>query len=477
MTPSVADLRALWPELIVAGAALVIMVWGTFMAQDRQSPLRWATTLALIAALSETLALGADARALFGGMYSRDAAALVLQTIALGGAVMAVWLSGDYVERTRLEAGEFYALVLVAALGTMVMAAGSDLIMIFLGLETLSIPLYVLAAYARDDLRSQEAGMKYFLLGAFSSVFFLYGIALIYGVTGSTSLVRLGAVAASDSIMLRIGIGLLLIGLAFKAAVVPFHAWAPDVYEGAPLPVTAYMSVIAKVGAFAALLRVFPGTLGAQTAQWAGALALLSILTMVLGNFAALLQTNLKRLLAYSSIAHTGFMMIGVAAGTRQGAWGVAFYLFAYTFMTLGAFAVLLMLERRGEEADQITDLTGLASRSPSLAAAMAVCMVSLAGLPPTAGFIAKFYVFAAALDAGQTALAVLGVLASVVSAYFYLRVAYTMFTGEPQGDVSFAGGRWVAAALAVAVIGVLALGVFPAPVTAFVQQLGQALR
>jgi len=319
--------------------------------------------------------------------------------------------------------------------------------------------------------------MKYFLLGAFSSVFFLYGIALIYGVTGSTSLVRLGAVAASDSIMLRIGIGLLLIGLAFKAAVVPFHAWAPDVYEGAPLPVTAYMSVIAKVGAFAALLRVFPGTLGAQTAQWAGALALLSILTMVLGNFAALLQTNLKRLLAYSSIAHTGFMMIGVAAGTRQGAWGVAFYLFAYTFMTLGAFAVLLMLERRGEEADQITDLTGLASRSPSLAAAMAVCMVSLAGLPPTAGFIAKFYVFAAALDAGQTALAVLGVLASVVSAYFYLRVAYTMFTGEPQGDVSFAGGRWVAAALAVAVIGVLALGVFPAPVTAFVQQLGQALR
>ncbi|HEU4798702.1 MAG TPA: NADH-quinone oxidoreductase subunit N, partial [bacterium] len=334
MTPSVADLSALWPELIVAGAALVIMVWGTFMPQDRQSPLRWATTVALAAALSETVALGADARALFSGMYTRDSAAMVLQTIALGGAFIAVWMAGDYVERTRLEAGEFYALVLVAALGAMVMAAGSDLIMIFLGLETLSIPLYVLAAYARDDLRSQEAGMKYFLLGAFSTVFLLYGIALIYGVTGSTSLVRLGAMAASDSVMLRIGIGLLLIGLAFKAAVVPFHAWAPDVYEGAPLPVTAYMSVIAKVGAFAALLRVFPGTLGAQTAQWAGVLALLSILTMILGNFAALLQTNLKRLLAYSSIAHTGFMMIGVATGTRQGAVGVAFYLLAYTFMT-----------------------------------------------------------------------------------------------------------------------------------------------
>lgn len=477
MTPSVADLRALWPEIIVAGAALVIMVWGTFVAPDRQSPLRWGAAVALAAALWKTVALGPDARALFGGMYTRDATALVLQTIALGGALMAVWLSGDYVERTRLEAGEFYALLLIAALGAMVMAGGRDLIMVFLGLETLSIPLYVLAAFAREDLRSQEAGMKYFLLGAFSTVFFLYGIALIYGVTGSTSLFRLGAVAASDSIMLRIGIGLLLIGLAFKAAIVPFHAWAPDVYEGAPLPVTAYMSVIAKVGAFAALLRLFPGTLGAHTAQWAAVLAVLSILTMVLGNFAALLQTNLKRLLAYSGIAHAGFMMMGVAAGTRQGAWGVAFYLLAYTFMTLGAFAVVLMLERRGEEADQIADLTGLAWRSPSLAAAMAVCMISLAGLPPTAGFIAKFYVFAAALAAGQTALAVIGVLASVVSAYFYLRVAYTMFIGEPRDDVTFAGGRWVAVALVVAVIGVLALGVYPAPVTAFVEQVGQALR
>lgn len=477
MTPSVADLRALWPELIVAGAALIIMVWGTFMSQDRQPLLRWATVVALAAALSETVALGADTRRLFSGMYTRDSAALVLQSIALGGALLVVWLSGDYVHRMRLEAGEFYALVLVAALGAMVMAAGSDLIMIFLGLETLSIPLYVLAAYARTDLRSQEAGMKYFLLGAFSTVFFLYGIALIYGVTGSTNLARLGAVAASDSIMLRIGIALLLIGLAFKAAVVPFHAWAPDVYEGAPLPVTAYMSVIAKVGAFAALLRVFPGTLGAHTAQWAGVLGLLSILTMVLGNLAALLQTNLKRLLAYSSIAHAGFMLIGVATGTRQGAGAVAFYLVAYTLMTLGAFAVVLMLERSGEEADQIADLTGLAARSPSLAAAMAVCMVSLAGLPPTAGFIAKFYVFAAALDAGQTALAVVGVLASVVSAYFYLRVAYTMFIGEPRDDVTFVGGRWVAGALVVAVVGVLALGVYPAPVTAFVQQMGQALR
>jgi len=473
--PSSADLRALTPELIVAGAALAVLVWATFLPPQRQQILRWMSAAALVAAAWQVLVLGAGVPSVFSGMYARDGVTLVLQAAALLGALLALALAGDYVERARLEAGEFYALLLVAALGAMVMAGSRDLIMVFLGLETLSIPLYVLAAFARTDLRSQEAGMKYFLLGAFSTVFFLYGIALVYGVTGSTSLPRLAA--ASDTLMLRVGLGLLLIGLAFKAAIVPFHAWAPDVYEGAPLPVTAYMSVIAKVGAFAALLRLFPGTLHTQSVQWTGILAALSTLTMILGNLAALRQTSLKRLLAYSSIAHGGFLLIGVAAGTTRGAWGVAFYLLAYTLMTLGAFAVALMVTRRGEEADQIADLTGLASRSPALAGAMTVFMVSLAGLPPTAGFVGKFYVFAAALDAGQTALAIVGVLASVVSAYYYLRVAYTMFSGEPGGDVTFAGDRWVTGALIVAVVGVLALGIFPAPVTAFVQQLEQALR
>jgi NADH-quinone oxidoreductase subunit N len=318
--------------------------------------------------------------------------------------------------------------------------------------------------------------MKYFLLGAFSTTFFLYGIALIYGVTGSTSLVRLAA-AAPEGPMLRAGVALLLVGLAFKAALVPFHAWSPDVYEGAPLPVTAYMSVIAKIGAFAALLRIFPGALTALAGEWRGILAALSILTMVLGNLAALRQTSLKRLLAYSSIAHAGFILIGVAAGSSRGAWGVAFYLLGYTFMTLGAFAVALRVTRGGEEADAIADLTGLASRSPALAAAMAVFMVSLAGLPPTVGFVAKLYVFTAALEAGQSALAIVGVLASVVSAYYYLRVAYTMFTGEPASGIAFAGDRWLGGALLAAAAGVLVLGVFPSPLTVFVQQVAQVLR
>jgi len=473
--PSAVELRALAPELIVAGAALLVMVWATVLPSRRQGVLRWATAGALGAALWAAFALGPGWPSLFGGMYARDQMTLVLQVAALLTALLALALAGAYVERTHLDAGEFYALLLTASLGAMVMAGSTDLIMVFLGLETLSIPLYVLAAFARADRRSQEAGMKYFLLGAFSTVFFVYGIALIYGATGSTSLARLAAVTAYP-LLLDAGMGLLLIGLAFKAAVVPFHSWAPDVYEGAPLPVTAYMSVIAKVGAFAALLRVFPSTLGPD-GRWAGVLALLSILTMGLGNLAALRQSSLKRLLAYSSISHAGFILIGVAAGTAQGAWAAVFYLLVYAFMTLGAFAVALRVARAGGEADQITDLAGLASRSPALAAAMAVFMVSLAGIPPTAGFIGKLYVFTAALDAGQPVLALVGVLASVVSAYFYLRVAYTMFTGEPRGDVTLTGDRWLTAALLVTVAATLALGVVPAPLTAFVQQLTEALR
>jgi NADH-quinone oxidoreductase subunit N len=451
---------------------MLLMLWGPHRSPARA--VRWTGIVVLAAALGAVLLLGAAGEGV-GAMYVRDGLTVVLQVTALLAALVASALGGDYVERAALEAGEFHALVLVTALGAMVMAASRDLIMLFLGLETLSIPLYVLAAFARRDLRSQEAGMKYFLLGAFSTAFFLYGIALVFGASGSTAL---GAVAAAPSSrLLQVGAAMLVVGLGFKAAVVPFHAWAPDVYEGAPLPVTAYMAVIAKVGAFAALLRVVPAILDASRSEWILVLGTLSVLTMALGNLAALLQPGIKRLLAYSSIAHAGFMLIGVAAGTAQGAGAVAFYLVAYTFMTLGAFGVVLMLERAGGEADRIADLTGLAWRSPGLAAAMAVFMVSLAGLPPTAGFVAKFYVFAAALDAGQTALAVIGVLTSVVSAYFYLRVAYTMFTGDPHPDVAFVGGRWVAAAITLSTLGVLALGVFPAPLTAFVQQVAQALR
>src|SRR5436309_2379592 len=270
-------------------------------------------------------------------MYVRDALTQVIQATALLAVLLAQWLSGEYVERTGLEAGEYYALMLVAALGAMLMAASSDLIMLFLGLETLSIPLYVLAAFARTELRSQEAGLKYFLLGAFGTAFFLYGIALLFGATGSTGYRALAEHARSPAAIFQAGLALLTIGLACKAAVVPFHFWAPDVYEGAPLPATAYRSVVAKVGAFAAFLRVFVAALAAQAGEWSTLLAAISVLTMIVGNVAALRQTSIKRLLAYSSIAHAGFILTGVVAGSPAGASAVAFHLLAYTFMTLGA--------------------------------------------------------------------------------------------------------------------------------------------
>ncbi|MGH2360456.1 MAG: NADH-quinone oxidoreductase subunit N [bacterium] len=469
------DLRIILPEITVGVAVAVVMVWAAFLPQDRQRLLRWVSGIALLLALLEVFVVSGGAA--FGGMYVRDALTKSLQIIVMLTAILAVWMSGAYMERTRLETGEYYALLLSAALGALLMAASTDLLLLFLGLETLSIPLYVLAAIARGDLRSQEAGMKYFLLGAFSTVFFLYGLALIFGAAGSTSLARVASAAGTGSPLLLAGIGLVTIGLAFKAAVVPFHAWAPDVYEGAPLPVAAYMSVIAKVGAFAAMIRVFVLALPGGVVPWGTALAVLSMMTMTLGNVAALLQSNLKRLLAYSSIAHAGFMLTGIIAANRTGTSAVVFYLLVYTLMTLGAFGVLLGLVRRGEEADDISDLTGLAWRSPALAGAMTLFMVSLAGLPPTAGFFAKLYVFSAVLDAGYVAVVIVAVLTSVVSAYYYLRVAYTMFIGQPSPEVEFVGGRWVSTAIIVTAAGVLLLGIIPAPVTTFLEQVADALK
>lgn len=475
MTLPQVDLRIILPEITVGIAVAVVMVWAAFLPQDRQRLLRWVSGIALLLALLEVFVVSGGAA--FGGMYVRDALTKSLQIIVMLTAILAVWMSGAYMERTRLETGEYYALLLAAALGALLMAASADLLLLFLGLETLSIPLYVLAAIARGDLRSQEAGMKYFLLGAFSTVFFLYGLALIFGATGSTSLARVASAAGTGSPLLLAGIGLVTIGLAFKAAVVPFHAWAPDVYEGAPLPVAAYMSVIAKVGAFAAMIRVFVLALPGAVVPWGTALAVLSMMTMTLGNVAALLQSNLKRLLAYSSIAHAGFMLTGIIAANRAGTSAVVFYLLVYTLMTLGAFGVLLGLARRGEEADDISDLTGLAWKSPALAGAMTLFMVSLAGLPPTAGFFAKLYVFSAVLDAGYVAVVIVAVLTSVVSAYYYLRVAYTMFIGQPSPEVEFVGGRWVSTAIIVTAAGVLLLGIIPAPVTTFLEQVADALK
>ncbi len=471
------DLRIVLPELIVAATVMLVLLWDVLLGPRGRPALTPLTLLGLIAASAALVAVGIRPPA-FGGTYVRDAATQVLQVIALLVTVLATVLSPDYLRRAGLDRGEYYALVLSSCLGAMVMAASADLIVLFLGLETLSIPLYVLAAFRRGDIRSQEAGMKYFLLGSFSTAFFLYGVAFLYGASASTRLAVLGrAAAAGLTPMLGAGVALLTIGLAFKAALVPFHAWAPDVYEGAPLPVTAYMAVIAKVGAFAAILRAFPLGLPALAGQWTVLLAALAIATMVLGNLVALMQRSIKRLLAYSSIAHAGYLLIGMAAGTPDGAWAMTFYLVVYLFMTLGAFAVVLLLERTGGEADLFEEYVGLGTRAPWLAGAMAVFMVSLAGLPPTAGFIGKFYLFNAALGAGQPAVALVGALTTVVSVYYYLRVPYLMFTGREAGGVRIVRAPGVRFAVIAAVLAVLLLGVLPGPLTDAVQPVGVLVR
>ncbi|MGH2372949.1 MAG: NADH-quinone oxidoreductase subunit N [bacterium] len=478
--PPLSDIRLISPEIIVVATAVVVLMADLWLRAERRGMLIAASVVGLLWAGSMVALPGLEGIA-FGGLYVRDALARTCQVLALAVTGLGILVAPEYLRRFAQERGEYYALVLIAGAGAMLMAASRDLLMLFLALETLSIPLYVLAASSRGEARSQEAGMKYFLLGAFSSAFFLFGVALLYGVAGTTRLPEI-ARALSDGRSTpgaAAGVGLLVIGLGFKAALVPFHTWAPDVYEGAPLPAVAFMSVIAKIGAFAALLRVFPLTLAALADQWTVALGVLSAATMIVGNLAALAQSNYKRMLAYSSIAHTGYLLVGVATGTPSAVAAVITYLAVYAAMTTGAFAVAVAIERSGQEADRIEDYSGLAGRAPLLAVATSIFMISLAGLPPTAGFVAKLGVFLAAIEGGGSgglALALIGVLTSVVSVYYYLRVAYVMWIGEPSAAVHLHGSPLVNVALLLAAIAIVQGGVQPAVITAFAQQVGALL-
>jgi NADH-quinone oxidoreductase subunit N len=376
-------------------------------------------------------------------------------------------LSMDYLGRTGSESGEYYALVLFSTAGMMLMASAGDLIVVFLALELMSLSLYVLAGLFKTRLTSGEASMKYFLLGAFATSFFLYGIALIYGATGSTNLDRIAASAAAkggDPLVL-VGLGLLLVGFGFKISSVPFHMWVPDVYEGAPTTITALIATGSKAAAFAALIRVLVVALRGIQPDWSALLWGVAVLTMTLGNVVAIAQSNLKRMLAYSSIAHVGYMLMGLVAGGAQGAGSVLFYLLAYTFTTVGAFGIIALCVRAGEDAVEVSDYSGLARRHPVLAATLALFLLSLIGVPPLAGFVAKFYLFGSAVRAGYIWLTVIAVLNSAVAAYYYLRVIVFMYMREPEGEAlavtpSFAGGL----ALAVALVGIVLLGVIPAP-------------
>lgn len=418
-------------------------------------------------------AVGEGQQYAFADAVVLDGFALFFDLVILGSTGLTILLSLSYLEVEGLNYGEYYALLLFSAVGGMIMASSADLITIFLGLETLSIPLYVLAGFNRRSLKSNESSLKYFLLGSFSTGFFLYGIALVYGQTGTTSLRVLasalgagtaGATAAAGSPLLLVGMGLLLVGFGFKVATVPFHMWTPDVYEGAPTSVTAYMATAVKAAAFGAFLRVFFYALPSLQPSWATLLWWLAVLTMTVGNVLALVQTDMKRLLAYSSIAHAGYVLVGFVAGGTTGVGAALFYLLVYAFMNLGAFGVVTLLTRAEAAGDDIASYGGLGYKRPPLAVAMSIFMLALGGIPPTAGFVGKFVLFVAAVEAGYVSLAVIGVLNSAISLYYYLRVLVVMYFREPERGFEEAASPGVAAALVISAVLTLWMGLLPGP-------------
>ena len=462
------SLRAMGPILTLVVAAFVVLLLDLLPPHDRKDHLGAVGLVGAVGSLFVSALLwGADERA-FGGMLLLDTYALFFNLVIGWATGLVLLLSLDYVRRQGLESGEFYVLVLLSAAGMMLMAAAGDLITIFLGLETMSIALYVLAGLFRSRVESAEASMKYFLLGAFASGFFLYGIALVYGATGSTNLDRIAAVAmggAGRDPLLVIGFGLLLVGFGFKISSVPFHLWVPDVYQGAPTSVTVLIATGSKAAAFAALVRVLLTVVRGTHADWWPLIWVLAVVSMVVGNVVAIAQQDLKRMLAFSSIAHVGYILVGVVAGGTLGYGSVLFYLLVYTFTTAGSFGVVLLLERVGAGSVRVGELAGLGTRHPGLALVLSVFLLSLIGIPPTAGFVGKFYLFAGAVQAGYVWLAVLGVLNSAVAAYYYLRVIVYMYMRDAEADAaSFVPSFSGALAVAVALWGVIHLGILPAP-------------
>ena len=430
------QLQPVLPELVLAVGAMVLLMIGAYRGQGST---RAVTTLAVcLLVLTGVLELLLPAGKLvtFGGSFIVDDFARFLKILALIGSAATLILSTEFLSDPSRRIFEYSILVLLSSLGMMVLISAGDLIMLYLGLELMSLALYVVAASNRDNAKSTEAGLKYFVLGALSSGMLLYGASLIYGFTGTVSFAGIAAAVTTGSVGIVFGLVFLLAGLCFKVSVVPFHMWTPDVYEGAPTPVTAFFASAPKVAALAVFTRValtaFPGIVS----QWQQIIVFVSIASMALGSFAAIGQKNIKRLMAYSSIGHMGFALVGLASGTVEGAQGVLVYAAIYVAMTLGTFSVVLTMKRNGQAMEQISDFSGLSRTNPLLAFFFAMLLFSLAGIPPLAGFFAKFYVFVAAIKAGLFTLSVIGVLTSVVGAFYYLSIVKVMYFDEPAGQL-----------------------------------------
>jgi NADH-quinone oxidoreductase subunit N len=443
---TLSDLNTILPLLVLVVWTSLLLLVDLFIPKGRKSWTALLAAVGLALAMGLTLAQAGDQASGFGGMVRLDGFSSFLGVLFLGTGLLSVALAYGYLKRMGLERGEFYTLLMFSVCGMLLMAHAADLIVIFLALELLSIPLYVLAAFARPRADSEEAGLKYFLLGAFATGFVVYGITLVYGATGTTSLAiiveRLAlAPAALSPILLTIGAALILVGFSFKVAAVPFHMWTPDVYQGAPTPVTAFMAVGAKAAGFAALMRIFVLAFPSLGADLTPVLWALAALTMLVGNIIAIAQTNIKRMLAYSSIAHAGYILMALVAFGNPAVAGDAvasalFYLVAYAVTSFGAWSVVMAIEKPDARGLEINDFAGLGRRKPLLAAAMTVFMLSFTGMPPTLGLVGKFFLFRTAIEGGFIWLAVIGVLTSLISAYYYLRVVVTMYMRAGDGEV-----------------------------------------
>ncbi|MBN1571369.1 MAG: NADH-quinone oxidoreductase subunit N [Acidobacteria bacterium] len=477
------NILLLTPQIILVLAGMVLMLLEPFTAPGQKGLMgRIAVLATIIAAFNLMPQWGIQPRSILQGMFIVDNFSVFFQWLFLIITGVCAFSSIKFNERESINRGEYYALLLFACSGMSLMAASGDLILTFLGIEILSIATYILAGFKRNDIRSNESSLKYFLLGSFATAILLYGIALIYGSTGSTSYQAIREVSLMHESVpstTLIGMALLLVGFGFKVALVPFHSWVPDVYEGAPTPVTAFMAVGPKAAGFAALLRILLQAFPFLADDWSSILWLLSILTMTLGNVVAVLQTNVKRMLAYSAIAHAGYILVGIVASSHAGISAVLFYLVIYTVMNLLAFSIVLSLSRAGDRNVFLKDYAGLARKAPLAAAALSLALISLAGIPLTGGFMGKFYLFSAAIEKGYVGLAVIGVLNSVVSVFYYFRLMIFMYMKEPDAETPEPEAiSWpVQAIVVLETIAVLFLGVYPAPILALAAHSTFALK
>ncbi len=461
------NFSSIWPEVILTAIAIMILILDFFVRKENKSLLGYLSVLGLLA-LIPVAVMTVDTDTSFGGMVKADGFAAFFNVIFLISAIFTILISIDYTKKMNIQRGEYYSLTLFATLGMMVMASANDFVNLYVGLETMAISFYVLVAIRVDNRKSVEGALKYFVLGALSSGILLYGISFAYGFSGTTSLSGIASIStklSSQSPFLLLALALIIVGFGFKIAAFPFHIWSPDAYEGAPVPVAGFLSVGSKAAAFAVFLRVFVAAFPAFHGHWVDLLWMLSAATMVYGSVVAISQRNIVRMLAYSSIAHAGVMLMGLLVYNDIGAAGILYYLLVYTFMNLGAFTVITMFVRKDGKGTEISDYRGLAATRPLMAFLLALFLLSLAGVPPTGGFTAKFFILAAVISARYYWLAAIGVLSTVIALFFYAKVIFYMYMKEPEEaeDLPVMGAAY-SVVLILTALGTIVTGVYPAP-------------